>query len=319
MEGLRRSKRQATICYDSNGRDFVASELNLTRTQLELWLALPTVHPYLHTWYNLCILGRKRFRDGRDWIETGEEGYFYGKGGLEEDLLLMCLGTGNAEDIEEVAGGFLDYGTLTGSWLTQELWARTVWRIVQSNRGLGRAFEKKVMEHPAAAYGIVIDILTIAFHSIAHRGGDSIWHNLIMNGDQAQSLSSLPTMMPTDPLAGQEIQLDQTPGDTDEDQISEEESIADSDTSMLDSDEDFEDPHTPQKAARDILPQTPKAPKKLKAQHSAADALRGWLSTTGNDKDDSIVVNSRRSVGASLHLIDENGTPITGYRMAGEA
>ena len=69
-------------------------------------------------------------------MKTGEGLYFYNPNDLEEDLLLMCLGEGNGEDAifpGKTAGtelaSYMDDKAKTGRWITQELWARTVWRI----------------------------------------------------------------------------------------------------------------------------------------------------------------------------------------------
>lgn len=94
----------------------------------------------------------------------------------------MCLGEG-----EDGGGevGYADESVKTGAWITQELWARTAWRIVHANRGSEsrNVFEKLSASRPVAwSYGFVIELLCIAFHSLAFRGPASCWENLI-NGD----------------------------------------------------------------------------------------------------------------------------------------
>ncbi|KXT06653.1 hypothetical protein AC578_8570 [Pseudocercospora eumusae] len=318
MDNLRRSRRYAAICYDSNGRECVADQLRLTRTELEVWLALPTVHSHLQLWYNLCVVGRKRFKDGREWIETGEDGYFYNSSYLEEDLLLMCLEEGDIED--GVAGKFANRNTSTFDWITQELWARTIWRIVQDNRGAGQIFETQAIKHPAAAYGSIIDLLTISFHSIVFRGGESIWHNLILGGEEAQAPPTPSTIMTETPLDF-EVVLDRRSEGNGLSSDSEDASSAISNTSMLDSDDDFELPQTPKKASKIAQPQTPVAPKKAKSQVSKEEMMRNWLEASAEHQDDNdnIVLAPRKTKDGSLYLFDQEGQPITGYRMASQS
>lgn len=181
---LRRSLRLNT--YDSNGRDYLANSIGWSRQKLESWIISPTVRPNLQLWYQVCIAGRTRFNDAVEWINTGEQGYFYNPSDLEEDLLLMCLceGDKDSEGEHEQGNGrdgasYQDEKAKTGRWITQEVWARTAWRIVQDNREKDQAFVWHAKEHPAAAYGLVIDLLCLAFHSIAFRHRSSIYEQLI--------------------------------------------------------------------------------------------------------------------------------------------
>ncbi|KXT12586.1 hypothetical protein AC579_2107 [Pseudocercospora musae] len=316
MDNLRRSRRHAAVCYDSNGRDCVADQLRLTRSELRAWLALPIVHAHLQLWYNLCVVGRKRFKDGREWIETGEDGYFYDRSCLEEDLLLMCLEEGDIE--EGVAGKFANRKASTFDWITQEVWARTIWRIVQDNRGAGQLFETQAISHPAAAYGAIIDLLTISFHSIVFRGGESIWHNLILGGGEAQAPPTPSTSTTETPLdVG--VVLDRRSEDNGSSSESEDASSVISDTSMLDSDDDFEPPQTPEKPSKNAqLPQTPVAPKKAKAHVSSEEMMQSWLETSAEGQEDEGNI-PRQTKNGALYLVDQGGMPITGYRMAAKS
>lgn len=187
----RRSAR-LTI-YDSNGRDALASTLGWTRAQLESWLASATVRPHLRLWYRTCLENERRYNEGIEWINTGEKGYYYNPSDLEEDVLLECLGEGFADSCETdeklgaMAVGFATEAIKTGAWTTVELWARTAWRIVQANMGKDQVFENAALKHPAACYAFVIDLLCIAFHSIAHRGAASCYRDLII-GSTVQEL-----------------------------------------------------------------------------------------------------------------------------------
>lgn len=178
--GLRRSERLGT--YDSNGRDYLASCLGWSQWKLEEWLYSATVRSHLQQWYTTCIDSPKRFNDGVEWINTGAKGYFYNPTDLEEDILLMCLCAGKDGEAEE-GFDFAEPSTNTENWNTQDLWARTAWRIVHANRSEGQVFYPLTHDRPAAAYGFAIELLCIAFHSIAFRGADSVYLELLKGGN----------------------------------------------------------------------------------------------------------------------------------------
>lgn len=132
-----------------------------------------------------------------EWINTG---YFLQECNLEEDILLLCLGEGEQSSNEdadgEACGMYADTTARTCKWTTIELWARTVWRIVQNNCGPGTVFEKAMKFHPAAAYGVTFDILTLAFHNIASVGPESVWATII-NSAYIPTLALTPCNKPT--------------------------------------------------------------------------------------------------------------------------
>lgn len=137
--------------------------------------------------YHICVSGSRRFNHAIEWINSGQKGYFYNAENLEEDLLFLCLGEGIGSAVvdSKSAGGkeiakFADKDAKTSTWLTQEVWARTAWRIVQDNRGDGQLFADSVESHPATCYAFAIDLLCLAFHSIAFRGGESVYTQIIM-------------------------------------------------------------------------------------------------------------------------------------------
>jgi hypothetical protein len=179
MAQLRRSHRLPT--NDSNGRDYLSELLGLSREELEAWIASPSAHPHLQLWYHLCVSDSHRYNDAANWINTSPKGYYFNTSDLEEDLLLMCLGEGESgEGSEDGTTKHADNSVKTGKWITQELWARTAWRIVQDNKykdkDKDQVFAPKFKEHPAWCYAFAIDLLCIAFHSIAHRGKGSCYY-----------------------------------------------------------------------------------------------------------------------------------------------
>lgn len=189
---VRRSARLGT--YESNGRRYLADKLSEATgctygvAELESIITAPSVRSHLQHWYRLCIEGQKRFNTAIEWINTGADGYFYNTSDLEEDLLLFCLCEGSGHDAsgtETSVFGFADHATKTEKWTTVELWARTAWRVVQAlaikgGPGAGGLFELVLEKQPATAYAWAIDLLCLAFHSIAHRGVTSRWRDLIV-------------------------------------------------------------------------------------------------------------------------------------------
>jgi hypothetical protein len=188
---VRRSPRQ--IHYDSNGRDYLADKLGCSRMELEEWIQSPTVRPHLRQWYILCVSGPKRFNDAIEWINSGADGYFYNPDDLEEELLFLCLEAvkdpavdGVLEVEEHDVASLIDEANKAKNMITQELWARTALRIVHSNKGKDQTFEKPLQTQPATCYAFAIDLLCIAFHSIAFRGYASIYEQLINGKTSAQ-------------------------------------------------------------------------------------------------------------------------------------
>ena len=191
----RRSPRLDIV--ESNGRDYLADTMGWTREELEEWVSSSSVKPHLQRWHQICVAGRNRLNDAIGWLSTGNPEYYNNAEELEEDLLLMCLGEGtmdNQGDLGEGGEGesfrHADKNVKTTEWTTQELWARTAWRIVQNNKGVGEVFEKRAEAHPAACYGFTIDLVCLAFHSIAFRGRASIWEQLINGSTTAETTKS---------------------------------------------------------------------------------------------------------------------------------
>ena len=295
--------RSASTSYTSNGRDYLASELGCTREQLDTWLKSSKVRPHLQVWYKLCVLGLRRCKEVVEWVETGTHighvGYFYDPVEFQLDVALMCLGEGNVEGGPNYSvSQYADPTVQTYDWSTQEVWARTVWRIVQENGDGGDFFEAMIQEHPAKAYALVIDMLSIAFHSIIFRRCESVWEKLIGFGvglpfealeDEAAEFTRNKMVIY---LANQ---LDQSPNaEPQKDDVSDALSEADSEVDIIDhvDDEEFADPVTPNTKATNSE-SSPRAPRKRK-----------WRDVV--EEEDEIVVMAR-----SVHkwLRDKSATP----------
>lgn len=167
---VRRSHRVKTI--DLNGRGYLSHQLGLTVGDLDIWLQSPHVQPHLQLWYKLCISGIKRYNYFLSLVNSGE--FKNPERTFEEDMLFMCLGEGQTGS-ERFEGD----DNKTRAWITTEIWARTAWRIVHSNKEDNQLFHSLIDSHPVRCYSIVIDLLCLAFHSIAHREADSCYMKLI--------------------------------------------------------------------------------------------------------------------------------------------
>ncbi|KAK5691338.1 hypothetical protein LTR17_025671 [Elasticomyces elasticus] len=266
-----------------------------TRTKLEGWITSTTVRPHLQLWYQLCVASRSRFDDGVDWVNTE---YFYNPSDLEEDILLMCLGAGRPiDDGEHKVSVFADKEAKTTTWITQECWARTAWRIVHANGSLGQAFEGIVETSPAACYGFVVEILCIAFHSIAFRGRASCYERLI-NGHPCQPESAIGAISDR-PEAVQD-------SDSVANTYSDESSLDATDHS---SDSDFEEPSR----GRVMAWKRVRGPRVRYDRNSVgAGVVREWVRLFPKGETSPRVLRLHE-----LRMEDEDGRPITGYRRVG--
>ncbi|KAJ9625801.1 hypothetical protein H2203_004564 [Taxawa tesnikishii (nom. ined.)] len=177
---LRRSSRLAVT--DLNGRGYLADILSWPVQRLEEWVKSDRVHPHLVRWFNIAVKCTERKADVAGLIDNGQyhcqPGKTYKDRNLEEDTLLICLMEG------EASARFEDTSASTLTWPTEEIWARTAWRIVHENKEKGGVFEHTIKHHPTSCYAFVIDVLLIAFHSIYHRGVYSCYYAMITGIDE---------------------------------------------------------------------------------------------------------------------------------------
>lgn len=190
MEDVQARRSDRLHSYDSNGRDYLADQLGWSRQCLETWLTSETVRPHLKLWHQVCIANPRRFNDAIEWINGGENGYYYDPEALEAALIQYCLNEDDESTTSRKKGRSLRskavrYATptlKTTNWTTQELWARAAWRIVKDNESEGQTLEKKTSGKSTESYAFIVDLLCLAFHSIAFRGYASPYEILI-NGD----------------------------------------------------------------------------------------------------------------------------------------
>lgn len=174
-------RRSLRLQADPNGRQYLANQLNWTIDKVDDFITNSTVQPHLQLWHKLCITGTRRCNEVYELINAN---HFRTLGkdedldkGFAQELWLACLADGD-HGIQR----FADRKTMTGEWTTVDVWARTAWRIVNSNKDPGQAFERlahKHPEHPGKSYRVIVDLLCLAFHSIAFRGKASVYEKLI--------------------------------------------------------------------------------------------------------------------------------------------
>lgn len=329
----RRSSRDTHGNYTSFGRDNLAEALGCSRAWLDSWLLSSKVHPHLVLWHSTCIERTRRFNEGVEWINTG---YFFEACNLEDDVLLLCLEEG-PEGSEADANGvkcksYADQTARTFKWTSVELWARSTWRIVQDNCGKGDIFEKAVKFHPAAAYGIVCDLLCVAFHNIAYVGPESVWANIINNA----RIPELPLTPPTgstsfeaSSIVARQIAMDLDPDTlslSDDGTVREEKMPDDDEVSNEASDEASDDSdfvmETPRKnrgrAGRMATPTAPvkasRGKKRMRTPDNNEDTpskkIHRWMTTLASDE------NLKEEADNMLKIFEESGAAITGYRSA---
>lgn len=286
--------------------------------------------PHLQFWHNICVRRGYRFNEAIGWIgDSKKSDYFYDE--LEEDLLLQCLGQGDMyEPVDTcmVYANYADDSAATHLWPTQDLWARAAWRIVQDNCGEDQVFGKVLKYHAAKAYGFAIDILCISFHSMAHRGSESLWTEIITSNafTQGPSASVFHTWSWS---AEQQMATDMDPDGDDTYQSGEElEPDLDYDShsdaaetgisTLSDGESEYVEIQTPRnRKSTAFQPASPVTPTKLgKRPHHFEDeepspSKKVKLSVrTRSPKD------SEQGTENMLKLYDEAGLPITGYRAA---
>lgn len=333
---IRRSSRQTWANYASFGRDYLAETLGWSRPQLDDWLLSSTVHPHLVFWHSTCIERARRFNEGVEWINTG---YFFKDCNLEEDVLLLCLGEGNQGSDEDAAGveckTYANATAKTYRWTTVELWARSVWRITQDNCGKGARFEKAMESHPAAIYGIVFDVLALAFHNIASIGLESVWATIINSACTPTRALTLCTasgfIRVNNSVVAQQMAMDADPDTSSEfsveqfEEFGEYESDNHTEDSDFSSDADIESEsvflETPKRKRgmsdiRTSLTAPVKAARGTKQVRSEDDReespskrVNRWIDTPPPDAQE---LNQDKM----LEMFDENNVPITGYRAA---
>lgn len=335
----RRSDRQTWSNYTSFGRDYLANALGWPRPQLDKWLLSSTVHEHLVFWHSTCVERPRRYNEAIDWINTG---YFDKDCNLEEDVLLLCLGEGSCASDRDAGGvecmTYADQTAQTYKWTTIELWARSVWRIVQDNCGRGAIFEKAVKFHPAAAYGIVFDILAVAFHNIACVGPQSVWSNII-NGACVPTMALTPCTQSTSEVMSNliacQIALDTNPDAASEDNLDHFDQVLDDYGMLGEHDESEYDPISEAESVSVFV----ETPKKNRGRASRKPSPTAPAKATGGSKRTRIQddvhdtpskskkikmwvqsVSSQTKLGQDqnnmLNIFDEGGMPIRGYRSA---
>ena len=177
MEPLRprRSPRKSSL--DLNGRGYLANLFGFPVSELEAWLQSEHVRPQLQEWYRLAVEDPDHYNYVLDLIN---QGVFEQTGNeFEEEILLTAFSEG--DDITQcVTSGKIDISELS----TIDLWTATVWGIASSSQDHIPTFHQLFNLQPLKGLSIVVDVLSIAFHSIAHRGNASCYHVLI-NGPRS--------------------------------------------------------------------------------------------------------------------------------------
>lgn len=181
---LRRSSRLSNNCnLKVNGRDYLSRRLGCSVERLEEWMQSATVQPYLQEWYILAVtlgayydkvvalIHNGRFYPGPAQPEG--DSHIGIANDFEADILTSCM-KANKRSTSLFEWSKLE--TMEG-WSVTDIWAGAARRVVHYNRAAGQCFQYWPDSEDCHAF--VIDLLSLAFHSIVHRGLDSRYHTLI--------------------------------------------------------------------------------------------------------------------------------------------
>jgi len=139
----------------------------------------PYIQPHLQHWYLHCVVRARCYNVVLELINTGR--FQKPENGFDQDILLECFCI-DEHDVSAATGKIVeadhDYET------TVQLWAKAAHKVIEQSDGREPIITYLLKRHPAKAYYFAIDLLSIAFHGIAHRGRSSCYEVLI-NGHDA--------------------------------------------------------------------------------------------------------------------------------------
>lgn len=161
---IRRSYRRKVI--DLNGRGYLSDQLGLSIEQLEAWTQSSGVKAALATWHRRCIEDAPTYNSILNMINAGVFETRNNK--FEEELLLASIGEYSLYEDEKTIESF-----------AMDMWAEATRSIVKGSLDFLHIFSHLYRYHTARLFAIVIDMLCLAFHSIAHRENDSCWYIII--------------------------------------------------------------------------------------------------------------------------------------------
>ncbi|KAK4968102.1 hypothetical protein LTR66_011883 [Elasticomyces elasticus] len=192
----RRSSRLTEAC-NANGRSYLADQLGWTVQQMDEWITSCNVRPFLRWWKTRCFDDLERRKEIRTHIESSQVADHSHYAAWEAHVFTACVDEENVRYYEKRV-------TNTGDWNTADHWARTAHRIVKRQSETGGIFDSAVEKRPASAERFVVELLCLAFHSLVHRGVDSVYCDLITGtapagsmSDRIAAASSLPMLVGT--------------------------------------------------------------------------------------------------------------------------
>ena len=161
----RRSSRLASA--DLNGRGYLSDQLGCTVTEVDRWITSDQVHSHLVIWYQQNVLKQESRSVMLDLIKT--RNFEKPNNIFEADILRVTLGQTRRPDMRQDA----PYVSAIHSW------AATTQDIVEASRLYTISFARLATDHHERFHIITIDLLCLAFHSIAYRGQGSIYTTMI--------------------------------------------------------------------------------------------------------------------------------------------
>lgn len=175
------STRRPVSPNNAHRLDHFAATIGWSQAELEQWCLSVAVTPHLRTWYNLCMRSPKRFAEGLEWTRTCDDAQTSEVSQMKDDVLKLCLAAQKCSDHRyyKFVGAVEDIAFNTELWSTCEIWARTVWRIVEDSMTIRPDIVKMGTVELVGPYGFVIELLLTVFTSIASRSDNSPWAQFI--------------------------------------------------------------------------------------------------------------------------------------------
>ncbi|KAK5149082.1 hypothetical protein LTR04_000110, partial [Oleoguttula sp. CCFEE 6159] len=118
----------------------------------ESWIVSGVVLPHLKEWKRECIDDASHFNQIVEIIDTRRSSTF------SDTVVSQC----RLEDAKRT-GSFESSSTDRTTRTTSELWTRTIWLIVKSNKGAGTALLDKYKKSPQECYEIFVSFLLSVF------------------------------------------------------------------------------------------------------------------------------------------------------------
>lgn len=161
----RRSSRLAD--YGLNGRGYLSNQLGCTVSEVDCWITSKNASSHLSLWYQQCVSKGEASDIMLELVKNGDFEKPYNI--FEKDILHTALGQQNRPSMR----------TDPSYINTIHIWAVTAKNVVEASRSYTPTFVDLAKHHHEKFLTTAIDLLCLAFHSIAYRGRRSVYASMI--------------------------------------------------------------------------------------------------------------------------------------------